>query len=147
MNRRLIALLAASAVLPCLAAGCGNPTVVNGNVTYEGKAVDNGSIVFLPEDGAGPTSGGPIAAGQYRVACPTPGKKIVQIIGVKKVNFAQSSEEMERAAKEGIAKGDATGIIDRADVIPANAEGNNTTVALQPGQQTLDFHLKRPAAR
>jgi len=60
MNRRLIALLAASAVLPCLAAGCGNPTVVNGNVTYE---------------------------------------------------------------------------------------GNNTTVALQPGQQTLDFHLKRPAAR
>jgi len=145
MNRRLIALLAASAVLPCLAAGCGNPTVVNGNVTYEGKAVDDGSIVFLPENGGGPTCGGPIAAGQYRVACPTPGKKIVQIVGVKKVNFAKSSEEMERAAKEGIAKGDDTGIIDRTDVIPANALGNNTVVEVKPGPQTLDFHLKPPA--
>jgi hypothetical protein len=99
MNRRLIALLAASAVLPCLAAGCGNPAVVSGNVTYEGKAVDDGSIVFLPEDGGGPTCGGPIAAGQYRVPCPTPGKKIVQIIGVKKVSKLSLKELPEFGAK------------------------------------------------
>ena len=53
---------------------------------------------------------------------------------------------MERAAKEAAAKGDVTGIVDRADVIPADAEGNNTVVELKLGQQTLDFHLKRPAA-
>ena len=51
---------------------------------------------------------------------------------------------MDRLAKVAAARGDTTGIIERADVVPANAEGNNLTINLKPGRQTMDFHLKRP---
>jgi F420-0:gamma-glutamyl ligase len=72
-----------------------------------------------------------------------PGRKVVQIIGVRKVPFARSSEDMARAAKEAAKKGDTTGIIDRADTIPADAEGNNRTVEVVAGEQTMDFTLTR----
>ena len=146
MTRKLALFLtvAAASLLP-IAAGCSSSAAVSGSVSYEGQPVANGAIAFLPEDGRGPTCGGPIVEGRYRVEKATPGKKIVQIVGVKAVRFARSSEEMERAAKEAAKKGDASGIIERADVIAADAEGNNSVVELTLGEQTLDFQLKQPA--
>jgi hypothetical protein len=123
-------------------AGCGNSTSVSGRVLFEGKAVANGAITFIPADGLGPVAGGTITDGQYEIAKLTPGKKIVQIIGVKKINFAVSNEEMERQAKENAKRGDTTGIVERADEIPPDAEGNNRQVDLPAGKQTLDFELK-----
>ena len=142
-GKRTIALTAIAA-LTCIAAGCGSSAVVSGTVTYEGQAVQKGSIAFLPVNGVGPSTGGLIVNGQYRVEHLSPGKKLVQIIGVRAVRFARSSEEMDRLAKVAAARGDTTGIIERADVVPANAEGNNLTINLKPGRQTMDFHLKRP---
>ncbi len=145
MSRKLAVFLAVAAgVLPA-AAGCSSSAAVSGSVTYEGQPVARGAITFLPEDGRGPSCGGPIVDGRYRVEGATPGKKIVQIVGVKAVRFAQSSEEMERAAKEAAAKGDTSGIIERTDVIDAGAEGNNGVVDLAAGEQTLDFPLQRSA--
>jgi hypothetical protein len=123
-------------------AGCGNSTSVSGHVNFDGKAVGNGSITFLPADGLGPVAGGPINDGQYEIAVLAPGKKIVQIIGVKKINFAVSNAEMQRQAKENAKRGDTTGIAERADEIPADAEGNNRQIDLPAGKQTLDFDLK-----
>jgi hypothetical protein len=40
--------------------------------------------------------------------------------------------------------GDSTVLIDPADIIPPDAEGNNATMELKPGAQTLDFSLHRP---
>jgi len=145
MNRTLAALIAATALLP-IAAGCGSSTVVQGQVTYDGKDVENGSINFLPADGDGPTCGASITAGRYEVEIVTPGRKKVQVVGVKAVPFARSSEEMERMSKEAAARGDASGIIDRADTVPADAQGNNVEIDVKPGSQTLDFHLKPPGA-
>jgi len=40
---------------------------VSGIVTYDGKSIEHGSIVFLSTDGKGPTSGGMIDKGKYFV--------------------------------------------------------------------------------
>ena len=128
-------------------AGCGSSTAVSGSVEYDGRPVANGAITFTPEDGKGPVAGGPIADGRYHLDAITPGRKIVGIVGVKKVNFALSHEEMAQAAKANAQRGDASGIIERADEVPADAQGNNTVVDIVPGVQTRDFKLERPAAK
>jgi hypothetical protein len=131
-----------------LLAGCGNPTAtVTGEVTYDDQPVGNGTVTFLPADGKGAVAGGPITDGRYKVENVPPGKKVVKVEAVKKVPFARSSEEMAQRAAERKARGDASGLIDPADIIPPNAEGNNITADIQRGDQTLPLHLKKPAGR
>jgi len=101
-----------------------------------------GNITFLPADGKGPSAGAAITDGQFHVDGLTPGKKIVQVVGEKGVQFARSSEEMARTAQQGAPRADTTGIVERADTIPPDAEGNNVEVEIKPGQQSLDFKLK-----
>ncbi len=71
-----------------LVAGCGKKLItVEGNVTWQGKAVESGSISFAPQDGNGPTLGGGIKDGKYRLQGEggvTPGKKTVTITAVRK---------------------------------------------------------------
>ncbi|MCS7306377.1 MAG: hypothetical protein NZ602_14875 [Thermoguttaceae bacterium] len=71
-----------------LLSGCGSSlVVVEGQVTWDGKPVEEGNIVFEPADGQGPTAGGKIQNGQYRLAGPSavqPGDKIVRITGTRK---------------------------------------------------------------
>lgn len=142
MTRFRLALLLGC--LLTLSAGCGSATSIKGQVTYDGKRVGNGSITFQPADGRGPSAGGEITDGQYHIDTITPGKKIAQIIAVKKVNFAASNAELARQAAENAKHGDETGIVERADAIPADAEGNNRQVEIAEGDQTLDFDLKPP---
>src|SRR5437588_7475680 len=112
---------------------CGsNLSSISGEVSYDGQPVDNGRIEFLPADGKGTGGGGPISGGRYEVKGLQPGPKLVQITKIKAVPFARSSEEMARRAKEAKAKGDATGLIDPADIIPPDAEGNNAAIELKP---------------
>ncbi len=119
--------------------GCGGSTVVSGTVTYNGEPVANGSIQFLPEDGKGPSAGGMITGGKYRIAEKlTPGKKTVRIEGFKVLDVPTSSAEMQRRAEEGVA-------VEQAAQIPENAVGNNATVEVKAGEQTLDFKLTSPA--
>jgi hypothetical protein len=130
-----------------MASGCGgkNTATVSGNVTYDGKPIDKGSVSFIPKDGAGPVSAGEIIDGAYRAANVTPGTKIVKIIGVRKVKFALSQEEMAKAAQEATRTGDDSGMVERADLpgLP-EAKGNNVEVEIKPGAQTLNFDLKKP---
>ena len=147
MKRTLNASFGA-AVLLLLVGGCnGNTASVSGTVSYDGQAVGSGEINFLPADGVGPSGGGPITAGHFSVTGLTPGPKIVQVIAVKAVPFARSTEEMARRAAENKAKGDGSGLIDPADTIPKDAEGNNARHVITPGTQTLDLKLKKPAGR
>jgi hypothetical protein len=137
-----VALAAAAGLL----SGCGASTAtVSGEVTYDGQPVGDGYISFTPSDGKGNDAGGPIANGRYTVGGLPPGPKVVKVIAVKKVNFASTSEEMMRRAAEARKAGNHDGLVDPADTIPDNAEGNNTTVEVKPGQQTLDFKLRKPA--
>jgi hypothetical protein len=127
---------------------CGSSlSSVSGDVTYEGQALESGRIDFLPADGKGQPAGSTIAAGKYEVAGLVPGLKVVQITAVKVVPFARSSEEMARRAQQDKDKGDGTGLIDPADIIPPDAEGNNLKIELKPGRQTLDFPLTKPGTK
>ncbi len=80
--------LPAVMVLAALAGcgGSGRPTV-HGQVTFDGEPVAEGTISFEPADGIGPTTGGSIAGGKYRLsgeAAPVPGKKRVRISAGRK---------------------------------------------------------------
>lgn len=68
----------------CLGCG-GNLTTVEGNVTFDGQPVEQGSIVFEPADGVGPAVGGTIEHGKYQLGSEggmVSGKKIVRISAV-----------------------------------------------------------------
>ena len=146
MMRAFFARLLLLAPTVVLIHGCGNNAArVTGQVTYEGELVGRGTITFLPVDGKGPTAGAAIVNGSFTVEDMLPGEKVVQIEAVKAVPFARSSEEMARMAAASKTRGDGSGIIDPADVIPPNAEGNHVNVNIKPGKQTRDFHLKKPA--
>jgi hypothetical protein len=125
----------------------GNLSSVSGEVSYEGQPIEKGWINFAPADGKGPTAGRPITNGKYEISGLLPGMRIVEITAVKRVPFARSSQEMARRAEQDRARGDNTGLIDPADVIPPEAEGNNATVELKPGAQTLDFALRKPGKK
>ncbi len=142
MTFRRNALLAAIAAFLFLVTGCDQSSTISGRVTYDGQPVKKGCITFLPDGGAGPSCGAPIAEGRYQAKC-QPGKMIVQIVGVKAINYSRNSEDRARLAKEAAQRGDTTGIIDRADTIPADAEGNNAKIEIKSGNQTMDFDLKR----
>jgi len=82
-------LFALALIVPLAAcAGCGKPLAsLEGTVTLDGQPVEQGSIVLLPVDGSGPTSGAGIENDKYRVALNAgimPGQKTVQIIGIRK---------------------------------------------------------------
>ena len=71
-----------------------------------------------------------------------PGKKIVEIIGVKQIHFAKTHEEMAAAAKRGPGAVPAS-----ADEVPANAQGNNQEIETTLGVQERNFDLKKPGLR
>jgi hypothetical protein len=133
-----LVLTAAAALLP----GCGSSTAtVSGEVTLDGRPVGNGYITFTPEDGKGPDAGGVIVNGRYSVSRLPAGPKVVRVMGVKKVNFASTSEEMKERAAEARKAGNYDGLVDPADTIPKNAEGNNRRIEIRAGSNTQDFHL------
>ena len=72
----------------CVGCGSGGGLVaVEGNVTFDGQPVEEGSIAFEPADGAGPSAGGTIQQGKYALAADAgvlPGKKTVRITAVRK---------------------------------------------------------------
>jgi hypothetical protein len=136
----------AIALAVSLAGGCGSGSnTVTGEVTYEGQPVGGGFVTFLPADGKGPSVGGALENGRYTVENITPGPKVMKVEAVKAVKFARSSQEMADMAAARKAKGDDSGMIERADVIPPDAEGNNAPVEIKAGAQTINIHLKKPA--
>jgi hypothetical protein len=129
------------------AVGCGeSATTVSGKVTYNGEPVEMGTISFRPADGKGQVFAAQITDGSYTVPNGQPGSRVVAIRGVKEVKLALSSEESARVAAEATAAGNTGGVhmSEAADYIPEDAEGNNQTVEINAGEQTLDFALTGP---
>ena len=71
-----------------LAAGCGPKLLtIEGTVTWDGSPVETGTISFLPADGQGPTIGGEVKLGSYRIEAEKDaalGAKTVSIMGIRK---------------------------------------------------------------
>lgn len=124
---------------------CGsNKSNISGNVTYDGQPIDTGRIEFLPADGKGPGAGGTIAGGRYEVKELVPGPKVVQVIAVKPVPRHRLWREKIKLAEAAYERGDYTGVIDPADILPPNTKGNGVKIELKPGSQSMDFCLEKP---
>ena len=113
------------------AEGCGRGpgATVEGLVTIGGKPVETGYIRFAPAAGDGPTAGGTIEQGRYRVAVP-PGRVHVSLQGYKQVG-----EERPAYDPTGPLLPIMEPLLPSADIGPA---GEKT---LAPGRNTLDFAL------
>ncbi len=128
----LIALLLA-------ATGCGGSvaaTKVNGSVTYDGKPIDDGYIVFRPADGKGGEIGGPIISGKYALAVPS-GPKVVIVSNSTPVAAKPLTSEEASKLKGPTAK--------QPDMIDPSAKGNGAKVDVSGPEQTHDFALKSPS--
>jgi hypothetical protein len=127
------------------AVGCGEKaTTVTGQVTYNGAVVENGTISFRPADGMGQTFAARIENGAYTIPNAAPGKRTVEIHGLRKVQFALSSEESAKLAEQATKAGKALHLSTPADYIPMDAEGNGQEVDIAAGDQTINFDLKGP---
>lgn len=122
-----------------IVAGCGGRQIsVSGAVTFDGRPVEDGTLVFEPADGKGPTMGGRIEGGRYEVtgqAGVLPGKKIVRIRAVRKTG---------RRVPAGPPTPPGTMVDQVERYIPAiyNSE-SQLTVQLAPDcANQHDFHLK-----
>ena len=125
-------------VLAVLCMGCGdNANSVSGNVTFEGQAVQDGRIDFLPADGNGQPASGAIVNGRYAINGVGPGPKIVQITAYPKAEPVRSVQELADAAEKG------TPAAPNTALIPADAVGNNSTVEVTLGSQTFHFKLTK----
>lgn len=127
-------------------AGCEQKTAISGKVTYNGEAVENGTISFRPVGNGGRSFGAQIKDGAFEVAEAQPGTWTAVIVGVNKIDFSMSSDEAARKANEkkttpGHLKGH---VSNAADYIPEDAEGNSKEVEIASGAQTLDFDVKGP---
>ncbi|HEV3023142.1 MAG TPA: hypothetical protein VGX76_11775 [Pirellulales bacterium] len=129
--------------------GCGQPSAsVSGEVTFDGEPIGKGHITFTPIAGQGGKDvGAPIVDGRYTVADLPPGRKLAHVFAVKKVSFASTSAEMARKAAEARQGGNYDGLVEPADMIPANADGNDVEVDIQPGPNVHNLHLKKPAKK
>jgi len=122
--------------------GCDSTIRISGQVTFEGKPVEKGQIIFLPADGQGPISGAPILKGKYALNNLSPGSKKVQISSSRAIGPPVKNLE-EMAKKKG--KDEEPAEIEQdPNAIPANAVGNNATVEIKGSQSNLDFDLRIP---
>jgi hypothetical protein len=79
----------ASALLFALAGCDSSMTVVKGQVTFDGQAIEKGAISFYPVDGKTKTAGGEIKAGAYSVQVPVGQMEVrismPKVVGQKKL--------------------------------------------------------------
>lgn len=124
--------------------GCDGSNRVSGAVSYDGKPVEKGQIIFLPKDGQGPIVGAPIFDGKYKVANLPPGSKTVQISSNKRTGPVVRN--LDEIAKKGDPGDNTTDIEPDPLAIPADAVGNQTSIEIRGSQTNLDFHLKKPGS-
>lgn len=108
---------------------------VSGKVTVEGVPVDSGSIAFVPGDGNTHISGGVIENGSYNVKVP-PGKKIVQIRGLKRASSREVYDEVS-------GKKYTTDNFVRMTPPEYEAAASPLTATIEKEGEVLDFDLKK----
>jgi hypothetical protein len=126
---RLIGLLVLAAMVGC---GNGGQATVRGAVKLNGEPLKNGTIAFVPSDGATASAEGLIRDGSYSVVMP-PGKKTVRISAMKVIGRRQVYEGDPNSP-----------VVDNVqEMIPPQYNAASTlTVNASPGSQKQDFDLQ-----
>jgi hypothetical protein len=116
----------------CVLTGCGpsgpKTVKVSGEVTFNGKPVETGDILFMPAEGHAAPEGGRIVNGRYECVC-VPGKKRVEIRAIREIPGTSDPMRDGRPRVE--------------DYVPAqfNASTNLTAEVPAAGSNALDFTL------
>ena len=133
INKNTVAILLLS-----LLTGCGSGrSPVAGEITFDGKPVQEGTIVFEPTDRQGPATGGKIVDGKYALtgkAAPLPGKKTVRISAVQKTG--RKMESRFATPKN---------MIDEVELYIPKIYNTNSTLTCEvspDGSKTINFDLK-----
>ena len=120
---------------PCL--GCSSKqTTIEGAVSFDGQPVERGSITFEPASGTGPSAGGTIENGRYKIDASgvTPGEMIVRISAVR-----PTGKKIEAGPPEP----PGTLVEEVRPYIPAAYNEQSTLKAqVKAGKVTQDFALK-----
>ena len=125
---------AALAIAALVAIGCGQKRpVAEGAVTLDGVPIAAGAIRLVPADGKGPTAGGGIMAGRYRVET-TEGPKKVWITFAQKDGTTVLDPETMGSGR----------MIDRyVESVPDRYNTNTAPeITTKPGLNTHDFTLE-----
>ena len=128
MTQRTLAaavLLGLAAILGCSGSGL---TGIQGNVTLDGKPIENGTIRFAADDGKTPSAQAVIQNGKYAVEV-APGKKNVEIQGYKVVGQKRRNDDPSAPLED----------VTEAIVPPAHTKHTCEIVA---GKETYDFQIK-----
>lgn len=113
-----------------------NRATVNGTVALDGQPIESGSIDFFPVEGTrGPTAGGTIEGGRYRIESAKGaaiGKNRVEIHGMRKTGKSVADPF-----------GRATQIAQVVEIVPPQYHSNSTLVRdVASGENELNFDLK-----
>ena len=114
--------------------GCGRSdrAEVNGRVTLDGQAVENGAISFFPTgNAAGPSAWGVVKAGNYAIAAkhgPAPGANRVEVHWAHKTGRKTSYDPKMDEYREAVPK-----CYNRDSTLQAD---------LKPGKNEVNFDLK-----
>ena len=122
-------------------AGCGSANMpVWGEITFDGKPLDSGTIEFIPVDGTpGPSTGGTITDGQYDVPQPVgprPGGTYQVAITAIGPTGRMVPHPLDRTKK----------IPEMTNIIPADYNRQTSlriTVAPRAADNQHDFHLEK----
>ena len=134
--RRVTALFLVLACLGVCLPGCSGSKLnpVQGQVTWEGQPLEEGTITFRPADGKGPSAEAPIVKGQYSVNV-KPGDKKVAIQGYQ-VEGQRRASELDPNSPI---------VPNRKQIIPprfSDRDKTELTRKVDPGAGKLDFDLK-----
>jgi hypothetical protein len=119
-------------------AGCQPNNSLSGKVTYNGKPVEKGSILFMSADRNGPGFSAQVLDGVYATDKIQLGKHIAIARGLEKFRMMSKDESIRQREQ----KNNPHGL--PVDYIPEDATGNSQTVDVVGGEQTLDFALEGP---
>ena len=125
-------------ILLLLMAGCGHRPLeraaVAGSVTFDGRPLEQGSILFVPVEGVqGIAAGGRIEHGQYRLSAtdgPMAGRHRVEIRAVHKTGKMVKESTVLRMET----------VPEIVELIPPRYNSASTLQAtIQPGDNSIDF--------
>ena len=103
---------------------------VAGSVSYKGQKVVDGTIIFAPDDGIGPSAVGTIADGRYTVLT-TAGKKKIRVTATRETGRMRKGAMGQKYAE-------------RVDIVPPKYNSASTLVrTVDPsGDWVINFPLE-----
>lgn len=134
-HRPLALSIAAGILAMASIAGCNKgPAVgtINGEVTLDGKPIQDGRILFSPIDGQGGTGGGPIVEGKFTAPDVPANKMKVEINGNKVIGKIKAYDTPESPLMDNV-----------VEIVPHRYNVNSElTLEVKPGIQDVKYELK-----